>query len=80
VNLQKKLKRDEDFTLDEKSKAVILTDDGISRLEKMLGIENLYDPKNIHYLFHALNALKALHYFKRDKDYIIQDGEVIIVD
>ncbi|WGS64074.1 preprotein translocase subunit SecA [Marinitoga aeolica] len=80
ASIARKLRRDEDFTLDEKSKAVILTDDGISRLEKMLGIENLYDPKNIHFLFHTLNALKALHYFKRDKDYIIQDGEVIIVD
>nr|WP_276318678.1 preprotein translocase subunit SecA [Marinitoga lauensis] len=80
ASIARKLRRDEDFTLDEKSKAVILTDEGISRLEKMLGIENLYDPKNIHFLFHTLNALKALHYFKRDKDYIIQDGEVIIVD
>ncbi len=46
----------------------------------MLAINNLYDPNNIQYLFHLLNALKALNFFKRDRDYIIQDGEVIIVD
>ncbi|AEX85809.1 preprotein translocase subunit SecA [Marinitoga sp. 1135] len=80
AGIARKLKKDEDFTLDEKGKAVILTDEGISKLEKMLGIDNLYDPKNIHFLFHTLNALKALYYFRRDKDYIIQDGEVIIVD
>jgi preprotein translocase subunit SecA len=71
---------DKDYTIDEKQKTIALTEEGISKAERMLAINNLYDPNNIQYLFHLLNALKALNFFKRDRDYIIQDGEVIIVD
>ncbi|HOB16983.1 MAG TPA: preprotein translocase subunit SecA [Defluviitoga sp.] len=71
---------DKDYTIDEKQKTIALTEEGISKAERMLSIDNLYDPNNIQYLFHLLNALKALNFFKKDRDYIIQDGEIIIVD
>ena len=80
ASLAKRFIPDKDYTIDEKQKTVVLTEEGISKAEKLLSIENLYDPNNIKYLFHLLNALKALIFFKKDKDYILQDGEVIIVD
>ncbi|WP_121957350.1 preprotein translocase subunit SecA [Petrotoga sp. 9PWA.NaAc.5.4] len=80
ASLSKRFIPDKDYTIDEKQKTVVLTEEGISKAEKLLSIENLYDPNNIKYLFHLLNALKALIFFKKDKDYILQDGEVIIVD
>ncbi|MDN5343244.1 preprotein translocase subunit SecA [Oceanotoga sp. DSM 15011] len=76
----RKFENEKDYTIDEKQKTVALTEEGIEKAEKMLNIENLYDPQNIKYLFHLLNALKANLFFKKDKDYIIQDGEVVIVD
>ncbi|MFY9403374.1 MAG: preprotein translocase subunit SecA [Defluviitoga tunisiensis] len=76
----KKFIPEKDYTIDEKQKTIALTEEGISKAERMLSIDNLYDPNNIQYLFHLLNALKALNFFKKDRDYIIQDGEIIIVD
>ncbi len=71
----------EDYVLEEKRKAVNLTDAGIAKVEKLLGIENLYDPKNVHHIYHLEQALRAQTLFKRDKDYVVaKDGEVIIVD
>lgn len=71
----------EDYILEEKKKAVNLTDAGIAKVEKLLGIENLYDPKNVHHIYHLEQALRAQTLFKRDKDYVVaKDGEVIIVD
>ncbi|HRV75879.1 MAG: preprotein translocase subunit SecA [Candidatus Nomurabacteria bacterium] len=71
----------EDYVLEEKRHAVNLTDSGIDKVEKLLGIENLYDPKNIQHIYHLEQALKAQTLFKRDKDYVVsKDGEVIIVD
>ncbi|MCD6546815.1 MAG: preprotein translocase subunit SecA [Thermotogae bacterium] len=77
----RRMVKDKDFVMDEKEKTISLTDEGITKIEKLLGIDNLYDPSNIDYLYHMLNALKALHFFKRDVDYIVTpEGEVVIVD
>jgi preprotein translocase subunit SecA len=75
-----RLKRDRDYTVDEKAKSVTLTDDGVIRCEEILKVDNLFDPKNITYQHHVLQALKAHELFKRDVDYIVRDGQVIIVD
>ena len=76
----KYLEREKDFTIDEKSKTVSLTEDGVAKLEKLLNQGNLYDPSNIETLHHVNQALKANVLFKRDVDYVVKDGEVIIVD
>jgi preprotein translocase subunit SecA len=74
------LKIDEDFEIDEKAKTAAVMEEGVERVEKILGIENLYDPSNYLYI-HGLNqALKAYHLFKKDVDYMLKDGEIIIVD
>lgn len=71
----------EDYVLDEKRHAVNLTDAGIEKVERLLGIESLYDPKNVHHIYHLEQALKAQTLFKKDKDYVVtKDGEVVIVD
>ncbi|RQD75132.1 preprotein translocase subunit SecA [Desulfonatronospira sp. MSAO_Bac3] len=75
-----KLKKDEHFNIDEKAKTVTLTEEGVHRVENILGLENLYDPENITYQHHVLQALKAHHLFGRDSEYIVKDGQVIIVD
>jgi preprotein translocase subunit SecA len=74
------LKREEDYTIDEKARNVILTEAGVSRAEKLIKVDNLYDPKYIDLLHHINQALKAHTLFKRDVDYIVKNGEVIIVD
>jgi preprotein translocase subunit SecA len=75
-----RLKKTEDFTVDEKAHAVPITEAGVARVEKMLGVQNLYDQRNIE-LTHQLNAaLRAWNLFHRDQQYIVKDGEVIIVD
>ena len=76
----RKLKKDEDFTIDEKNRTVNLTEEGIKKVEKMLGIDNLYDIKHIDLLHAILQAIRAHHLFKRDVHYIVRDGEVLIVD
>lgn len=79
--IARQLKRDTHFEVDEKRKAVVLTDDGISFVEKALGISNLYDSKNIRTIYHLDQALRAEALFKKDKDYVVtKDGEVVIVD
>lgn len=71
----------EDYVLDEKRKAVNLTDAGVEKVQKILGISNLYVPENVRSVYHMDQALKAQTLFKRDKDYVVtSDGEVIIVD
>ncbi|MCA9508606.1 MAG: preprotein translocase subunit SecA [Myxococcales bacterium] len=75
-----KLRKDSDFSIDEKSRAVMLTESGIEKSEKLLNINNLYDPANIEYLHHLNQSLRAHSLFKRDVDYVIEKGEVIIVD
>ena len=75
-----RLKRGEDYTVDEKARTVILTEDGNIRTEKLLGAGNLYDPANIELVHHVLQSLKAHNLFRKDVDYVVNDGEVIIVD
>lgn len=71
----------EDYEKDEKRKSVILTDEGIAHVEKILGVENLYAAGNIRTLYHLEQALKAETMFRRDKEYVVtRDGEIVIVD
>jgi preprotein translocase subunit SecA len=72
--------KDVDYTLDEESKTASLTEAGIAKGEKMLNVENLYDPANIEILHHLTQALKAHTLFKRDTDYIVKNNQVVIVD
>jgi preprotein translocase subunit SecA len=75
-----RLVKDEDFTVDEKAHAAPITEQGVAKVEKMLGIQNLYDQRNLE-LTHQLNAaLKAWNLFHKDQQYIVKDGEVVIVD
>ena len=74
------LKQDVHFTMEEKSKTASLTEEGNAKAEELLGLGNLYDPENIDLLHHIYQALKAHHLYKRDVDYMIKDGEVMIVD
>ncbi|PIR21832.1 MAG: preprotein translocase subunit SecA [Deltaproteobacteria bacterium CG11_big_fil_rev_8_21_14_0_20_45_16] len=74
------LKRDVHYTLDEKARQVLLTDEGVEEVQTRLGVSNLYDPQFIDFLHHVDQALRAHTLFKRDVDYVVKDGEVIIVD
>ena len=69
-----------DYTIDEEAKSVMLTEEGVAKGEKMLGVDNLYDPANIEILHHLNQALKAHTLFKKDVDYIVKNNEVVIVD
>jgi preprotein translocase subunit SecA len=69
-----------DYTIDEKAKSATLTEQGVLRVEKLLNVDNLYDPQHIEILHHVNQALKAHALFKRDVDYVVKDGEVMIVD
>jgi preprotein translocase subunit SecA len=75
-----RLKKEADFTVDEKTKNAVLTEDGNIKAEELLGAGNLYDPENMDLVHHVLQALRAHHMFKRDVDYVIKDGEILIVD
>ncbi|RLB06929.1 MAG: preprotein translocase subunit SecA [Deltaproteobacteria bacterium] len=74
------LRKERDYTVDEKSNTVVLTEEGVARVERLLNIENLYDPRHIDTLHHVNQALRAHSLFKRDVDYVVKDGKVIIVD
>jgi preprotein translocase subunit SecA len=74
------LKPKEDFEVDEKLRTVSLLEPGIAKAEKILGLENMYDPANMEFIHHVYQGLKAHALFIRDKDYVVKDGEVIIVD
>jgi preprotein translocase subunit SecA len=74
------LKPEQDFTIEEKTKTAALTEEGNVRVEKLLGVDNLYDPGNMDLVHHVVKALQAYALYKRDVDYVIKDGEVIIVD
>ncbi len=69
-----------DYTIDEKAKNASLTEQGVSKVERLLKVENLYDPRNIETLHHVNQALRAHAMYRRDVDYVVKDGEVIIVD
>ena len=75
-----RLVRERDFTIDEKARTSTMTEEGIARAEELLDVDNLYDPRNIELLHHLNQGLKAHTLFKRDVDYIVKNGEVIIVD
>ncbi|MCJ7786592.1 preprotein translocase subunit SecA, partial [Patescibacteria group bacterium] len=75
-----KLNPEADYEIDEKMKTVTLTEGGINKIEKILGLENIYEDKGIKYLHHLEQALKAEAMFKRDRDYVVKDGQVVIVD
>jgi preprotein translocase subunit SecA len=75
-----RFKKDEHYSLDEKARTVSLTEEGVTLGEQLLKVENLYDPKNIEYLHHLNQGLKAHLLFQNDVDYLVKDGEVVIVD
>jgi preprotein translocase subunit SecA len=74
------LKQGKDYQLEEKSHTAFLTEEGVAHVEKLIHVENLYDPRNIETLHHVNQALRAHTLFKRDVDYMVKDGQVIIVD
>lgn len=77
----RQLKKDDHYEVDEKQKSVVLTDEGIDKVEKILGVDSLYGAENIRTIYHLEQALKAQALFHRDKDYVVtSDGEVVIVD
>jgi len=78
--LVRKLDRDTDFTVDEEGQSVSLTDQGIQKCERLMSIQNLYDGTNTERVHHINQALRAHTFFKRDKEYIVKEGQVIIVD
>jgi preprotein translocase subunit SecA len=75
-----RLRRDIDFQVDEKARTVNLTEEGVEKAEKLLGVGNLFEPQNMDWVHHTYQALKAHLLFKRDVDYMVKDGEVVIVD
>src|SRR5215510_13171059 len=75
-----RLQKDTDYTIDEKLRTATLTEEGVAKVERILGVKNLYDPSEIGTLHHVNQALKAYALFRRDVDYVVKDGEVIIVD
>ncbi len=74
------LKMEQDYTIEEKTKTASLTEEGNNRVEKLLGVDNLYDIKHMDLVHHVVKALQAYALYKRDVDYVVKDGEVIIVD
>ncbi|MFT8987706.1 MAG: preprotein translocase subunit SecA [Bifidobacterium psychraerophilum] len=80
ARLVPKLMRDEDYEVDEKKKVVGILDSGIGKIEDYLGIDNLYEPSNTALIGYLNNAIKAKELFLRDRDYVVQGGEVLIVD
>ncbi len=75
-----RLKQELHYTKDEKARSVVLTEEGVERVEKLLGVENLYDPATIEINHHVQQALKAHALFRRDVDYVVKDKQVLIVD
>jgi preprotein translocase subunit SecA len=75
-----RLQKERDFTIEERTRSISLTEEGIERVEKMLGVTNLYDPSNYQLTYYLDNALKAQFLYKLDEQYIVDDGEIIIID
>ncbi|MDI9419394.1 MAG: preprotein translocase subunit SecA [Firmicutes bacterium] len=75
-----RLRQEEDYTVDEKARTVAMTETGVAKVEKMLGIDNLFNDRNFSLNHYLIQALKAHTLFRRDRDYVVKDGEVIIVD
>ncbi|MDT8318673.1 MAG: preprotein translocase subunit SecA [bacterium] len=74
------LKKEEHYNIDEKARSALLTEEGVNQVEKALNVDNLYSPQNIETLHHVTQALKAHALFRKDVDYVVRDGEVMIVD
>jgi len=75
-----RLQKETDYTIDEKRRSVALTEEGVTHVEELLKIENLYDPENMETLHHVNQGLRAHTMYKRDADYMVKDGQVLIVD
>src|SRR5919199_2596816 len=75
-----RLQRERDFEIDERTRSITLTEDGIERVEKMLGVTNLYDPSNYQLTHYLDNAMKAQFLYNLDEQYIVENGEIIIID
>jgi preprotein translocase subunit SecA len=80
AQLAPRLRQETDFTIDEKARSVSLTEEGIGKIEKWLGVENIYDEDNFQLVNYMEQAIRAQVLYSRDKDYVVQDGEVVIVD
>lgn len=80
AGIARKLDKEEHFTIDEKLRSVALTDAGIERAQELLGIENIYTDKGIKYVHHLETAVKAKALYTKDKEYVVRDGQVVIVD
>ena len=79
-NIVNRLRIERDYTVDEKTRSSVLTDEGNDRVERMLNVGNLYTPANVEWLHHISKALQAVACYKRDVDYLVQNGEVLIID
>lgn len=80
ADIANKMKKDEDYEVDEKLKATTLTDVGIEKAEKLLGVENIYTEMGIKYVHHLETAIRAKALFSKDKDYVVRDNQILIVD
>ena len=80
TQLAPRLRFEEDYNIDEKTQAISLTEEGISKIERWIKVDNLYAPDNFHLVHYVENALKAHVLFRRDKEYVVEGGEVVIVD
>ncbi|HEY4509091.1 MAG TPA: preprotein translocase subunit SecA [Candidatus Paceibacterota bacterium] len=80
ADISSKLETGEHYAVDEKFKTISLTDSGITKAEELLGVENIYTEKGIKYVHHLETAVRATALFHKDKDYVVKDGEVVIVD
>jgi len=79
-NIMPQLRKDEDYTVDEKMHAVPITEAGVAKVEKLLGVQNLYDQSNLELTHQLQAALKAKELFRKDEQYVVKDGEIVIVD
>ncbi len=75
-----RMREEEDFSIEQRTRSITLTEEGIERVERMLGVQNLYAPENIELSHYLENAMKAQFTFHRDDNYVVKDGEIIIVD
>lgn len=80
AKIAEKLEQEKDYTIDEKRHAIQMTDDGISKAEKILGIDNIYTEKGIKYVHHLETAVRAKALFKKEKEYVVKDDQIVIVD
>ena len=80
ATLVPRLSEGEDYTVEEKERSVYLTDEGIKKMEKLLGVENIYEANGSNMVHHLEQALKAYALFKKDRDYVVREGEIVIVD